>query len=62
MIYLFTAIRFTAGGSSTVHIYTKKIHGTTQLTTENTINNKNNTINNLIGKSAGRAPSLRVIP
>jgi len=24
MIYLFTAIRFTAGGSSTVHIYTKK--------------------------------------
>jgi len=25
-------------------------------------NNKNNTINSLIGKSAGRAPSLRVIP
>jgi len=31
MIYLFTAIRLTPGGSSTVHIY-KKIHRTTQST------------------------------
>jgi len=33
MIYLFTVIGLTPGGSSTVHIYTKKIHRTTQLTT-----------------------------
>jgi hypothetical protein len=31
MIYL-TAIVLTPGGSSTVHIYTQTIHGTTQLT------------------------------
>jgi hypothetical protein len=31
MIYL-TAIRLTPGGSSTVHIYTQTIHGTTQST------------------------------
>ena len=30
MIYL-TAIGLTPGGSSTVHIYTQTIHGTTQL-------------------------------
>ena len=46
MIYLLTAIGLTPGGSSTVHIYTQTIHRTTQLTE----------------KSAGRAPSLRVIP
>ena len=32
MIYLLTAIGFTPGGSSTVHIYTQTIHGTTQST------------------------------
>jgi hypothetical protein len=33
MIYLLTAVGFTPGGSSTVHIYTQTIHRTTQLTT-----------------------------
>ena len=33
LIYLLTAIGLTPGGSSTVHIYTKTIHRTTQLTT-----------------------------
>ena len=33
LIYLLTAIGLTPGGSSTVHIYTKTIHNTTQLTT-----------------------------
>ena len=32
MIYLLTAIWLTPDGSSTVHIYTKTIHRTTQLT------------------------------
>jgi hypothetical protein len=36
MIYLLTAIGLTAGGSSTVHIYTQTIHRTTQLTTRTT--------------------------
>jgi len=30
MIYLLTAIGLSPGGSSTVHIYTKTIHRTTQ--------------------------------
>jgi len=30
MIYLLTAIGLTPGGSSTVHIYTQTVHGTTQ--------------------------------
>jgi len=34
-IYL-TAIGFTPGGSSTVHIYTQTVHRTTQLTTRTT--------------------------
>ena len=46
MIYLLTAIGLSPGGSSTVHIYTQTIHRPTQL----------------IWESAGRAPSLRVIP
>jgi len=46
MIYLLTVIGLPPGGSSTVHIYTQTVHRTTQL----------------IGKSAGRAPSWRVIP
>jgi hypothetical protein len=33
MIYLLTAIWLTTGGSSTVHIYTQTIRGTTRLTT-----------------------------
>ena len=33
LIYFLTAIGLTSGGSSTVHIYTKTIHRTTQLTT-----------------------------
>jgi uncharacterized integral membrane protein len=46
LIYMLTAIGLTPGSSSTVHIYTQTVHRTTQL----------------IGKSAGRAPSLRAIP
>jgi len=33
LIYLLTAVGLTPGGSSTVHIYTKTIHRTPQLTT-----------------------------
>ena len=33
-MYLLTAIGLTAGGNSTVHIYTQTIHRTTQLTWE----------------------------
>jgi hypothetical protein len=67
MVYLLTAVGLTPGGSSTVRIYTQTIHRTTQFTTRTTqqnitINNKNNSFNNLIGKSAVRAPSLRIIP
>jgi len=46
LIYLLTAIGLSLGASSTVHIYTQTIHRTTQQ----------------FWKSAGRAPSLRVIP
>ena len=35
-IYLLTAIRLTPGGSSTVHIYTQTVYGTTQLTKHRT--------------------------
>jgi len=51
MIFLLTATGLTPGGSSTVHIYTNN--------TQNNTLNKNNLIYNRIGKSAGRAPSLR---
>jgi len=51
MIYL-TAIWLTPGGSSTVHIYTQKIHRTIQLT------QIMDPTTQLIGKSAGRASSL----
>jgi len=34
MIYLLTAIGLSPFGSSTVHIYTRTIHRTTQITTE----------------------------
>jgi len=33
-IYLLIAIGLSPGASSTVHIYTQTIHGTTQITTE----------------------------
>ena len=33
MIYLLNAVGLTPGGSSTIHIYTKTLHRTTQLTT-----------------------------
>ena len=45
MIYLFTAIGLTPGGSSTVHIYTQTIyteqHNVTEYTEQNIYNNKN---------------------
>ena len=53
-----TAIGLTPGGSSTVHIYTQTIHRTTQSTQTQYIEQHNS----LIRKSAGRAPSLRVLP
>jgi len=56
MIYLITASGSSPGGSSTVHIYTQTIHRTTQST--QTVHRTTQ----LIGKNAGRAPSLRVIP
>jgi len=72
---LLTAIGLTHGGSSTVHIYTKTIHRTTQLKTlvgrpsrirtqngQAKINDELRKNYRLIGKSEGRAPSLRVIP
>jgi len=34
MIYLLTAIGLSPGDSSTVHIYTQTVHGTTQTPTE----------------------------
>ena len=46
MIYLLTAIGLSPGDRNTVHIYTQTVHRTTQH----------------FGKSAGRAPCLRVIP
>ena len=55
MIYLSTANGLTPGGSGTVHMYTQTKHRTTQITTEQ---HKQQ----LIWKSAGRAPSLRVLP
>ena len=51
--YFLTEIGLTPGGSSTIHIYTQTIHRTTQST---------QTIHTTTQLSAGRAPSLRVIP
>ena len=75
MIYLLTAIGLTPGGSNTVHIYTQTIYRTTQLTIlfgrlfgirtqigQTKINDELRKKCRLIGKSAGRAPSSRVIP
>jgi len=53
MIYLLTAIGLSAGGSSTVHIYTQTVRGTTQTTTEQRKSK-------LIWKSVDRVLSLRV--
>jgi len=62
LIYLLTAIKLTPGGSNTVHIYTKTMHRTTQLKTLVGILSGIRTQSGQIGKSAGHAPSLRVIP
>jgi site-specific recombinase XerD len=61
MIHLLNATGLTR--SSTVHIYTQTIHTTTQLTNllEGFLGFETRVVK-LIGKSAGRAPSLRVIP
>ena len=56
MIYL-TAIGFTPGGSSTVHIYTQTIHRQHNRHKQYTEQH-----NSLIRKSADRTPSLRGIP
>jgi hypothetical protein len=70
MIYLLTAIGLTAGGSSTVHIYTQIIEGT-QLTTlvgrlseirtqsgQTKINDEPHKNYRLNGKSVGCTPSV----
>ena len=53
MMYLLTAVGLSPGGSSAVHIYTQIIHRTTKQTIHRTTQK--------FWKSAGRAPSLRVI-
>jgi len=61
---LLTEIWLTPGGSSTVHIYTQTIHRTTLvgrisgIRTQSCQTKINDELN---GKSAGHAPSLRVI-
>jgi hypothetical protein len=75
LINLLIAIALTPGASSTVQIYTQTIHRTTQLTIlvrrvpgirtqggQAKFNDEPRKNCRLIGKSAGRAPSLRVIP
>ena len=57
MIYLLTVIGLTHGYSNTVHIDRQTIHRTTQLT--QTMHRTTQLTN---WKSAGRAPSLQVIP
>ena len=59
MIYLLTAIALTPVGSSTVHFYIQTIHRTTQKDIDE---HKKYTEQQKIRKSAGRAPSLRVLP
>ena len=54
MIHFLTLMGLTPGGSSTVHIYTRKIHRTTQITTEKHQQQ-------LIWKSAGRVLSLLIL-
>ena len=55
MIYLLTAIGLSPGGSCSVHMCTQTIHRTTQITTKQ---HKYK----LMWKSAGRAPSLQLLP
>jgi hypothetical protein len=55
MIYLLTAIEQPSGGSSTAHIYTQTVHRTTQ-------NKQYIEQHKKVWKSAGRTPSLRVLP
>jgi len=62
MIYLLTATGLSPDGSNTVHIYTQTIHRTTQIKTEQHNNRTTQITTNLEEwKSAGRAPSLRVL-
>ena len=63
LIYLLTAIELTPGGSSTVHIYTQTMNITIRLTNwlEGFLGFEPRVVK-LIGKSAGYAPYLRVIP
>jgi len=53
MIYLLTAIGYPPGGSSTVHIYTQTVHNDRKQIIH--------IITQQFWKSAGRAPSLRVL-
>jgi uncharacterized integral membrane protein len=55
MIYLLTAIGLPPSGSSTVHIYTQTVHRTIQI--KQYIEQ-----HKYFWKSAGRAPTWRVIP
>jgi hypothetical protein len=55
------AIGLTPGGSSTVHIYTQTIHITTQRLWLEGFRGFEPRVVILMWKSAGRAPSLRVI-
>jgi len=59
---LLTAVGLTPGGSSTVHIYTQTIRRTTQQLWLDGFLGSEPRMVKLIGKSAGRAPSVRVIP
>ena len=61
MIYMLNAIGLPPGGSSTVHIHTQTIHRTTQITEKTQITTEQHK-QQLTGKSAGRVPSLRVLP
>ena len=62
-IYLLTATGLTPGGSSTVHIYTKTIHRTTQLATlVGRLSGIQPRVVTPIGKSAGRAPHMKGTP
>ena len=57
MIYLLTTVGLTPGGSSIVHMYTQTIRRTTQ-----SIQTMRRTTKLTNWESAGRAPSLRIIP
>jgi hypothetical protein len=60
MVYLLTAIGLPPGGSSTVHFHTQTIHRMTQ--NKKYIKQTIHRTPQQFWKSAGRAPSWRVIP